>query len=130
MSMTERLVLETWKSLPARQRAEVEDFVEFLAARTKNRTPWNRLLAIASAVQAAGTASSSETEGTERPRVTSDAAVCQGKACIEGTDISVAMILDNLAAGRSAEEIVSRYPALTTAGVASAIEYAAELART
>ena len=35
MSMTDQVLIETLKSLLPQQRAEVEDFVEFLAAKTK-----------------------------------------------------------------------------------------------
>jgi ferric-dicitrate binding protein FerR (iron transport regulator) len=62
MSMTDQLLLETLKSLPAQQRAEVEDFVEFLAAKAKKRAAWERLLAIAPALEAAGAAPMSEAE--------------------------------------------------------------------
>jgi hypothetical protein len=48
MSMTDQVLIETLKSLPAQQRAEVEDF-EFLAAKAKKRAAWDRLLAIAPA---------------------------------------------------------------------------------
>ena len=34
-----------------------------------------------------------------RDRITTDPAVCQGQACISGTRIPVAVVLDNLAAG-------------------------------
>jgi hypothetical protein len=62
MSMTDEVLLETLKSLPAEQRAEVEDFVEFLAAKAKKRAAWNRLLAIAPALEAAGVEPMSEEE--------------------------------------------------------------------
>jgi hypothetical protein len=62
MSMTDQVLIETLKSLPAQQRAEVEDFVEFLAAKTKKRAAWDRLLAIAPALQAAGVEPMSEEE--------------------------------------------------------------------
>ena len=62
MSMTDDVLIETLKSLPAQQRAEVEDFVEFLAAKTKKRAAWDRLLAIAPALEAAGVAPMSEEE--------------------------------------------------------------------
>jgi hypothetical protein len=62
MSMTDQVLLETVKSLPAQQRAEVEDFVEFLAAKAKKRAAWDRLLAIAPALEAAGVAPMSEEE--------------------------------------------------------------------
>ena len=62
MSMTDQVLLETLKSLPAQQRAEVEDFVEFLATKAKKRAAWDRLLAIAPALEAAGVAPMSEEE--------------------------------------------------------------------
>jgi hypothetical protein len=64
MSMTDDVLIETLKSLPAQQRAEVEDFVEFLAAKTKKRAAWDRLLAIAPALEAAGVAPMSEEDIT------------------------------------------------------------------
>ena len=60
--MTDDLLIETLKSLPAQQRAEVEDFVEFLAAKAKKRAAWDRLLAIAPALEAAGAEPMSEEE--------------------------------------------------------------------
>jgi hypothetical protein len=62
MSMTDQVLIETLKSLPAQQRAEVEDFVEFLAAKAKKRAAWDRLLAIAPALEAAGVEPMSEEE--------------------------------------------------------------------
>ena len=64
MGMTDDVLIETLKSLPAQQRAEVEDFVEFLAAKTKKRAAWDRLLAIAPALEAAGVVPMSEEEIT------------------------------------------------------------------
>ncbi len=62
MGMTDQVLFETLKSLPAQQRAEVEDFVEFLAAKAKKRAAWERLLAIAPALEAAGGEPISEEE--------------------------------------------------------------------
>jgi uncharacterized protein (DUF433 family) len=62
-------------------------------------------------------------------RITVDAAVCHGKACIKGTRIMVSVVLDNLAAGLKPEEVLASYPALTLEDVQAAIAYAAELAR-
>jgi len=59
--------------------------------------------------------------------ITVDPQVCHGKACISGTRITVSTILDNLADGLSAEQIVANYPSLTTKAVRAAIAYAAEL---
>jgi uncharacterized protein (DUF433 family) len=64
-----------------------------------------------------------------RARITSDPAVCHGKACIKGTRIMASVVLDNLAAGLSADEILKLYPTLQRDDVTAAMAYAAELAR-
>ena len=51
------------------------------------------------------------------------------RAGIEGTRITVALILEDLAAGLVPEEIVRKRPSLTRRVVQAAILYAAELAR-
>ncbi|MGH8567940.1 MAG: DUF433 domain-containing protein [Gammaproteobacteria bacterium] len=58
-----------------------------------------------------------------------DPIVCHGKACIKGTRIMVSVVLDNLAAGLTPDEIIRSYPSLDRAAVQAAIAYAAELAR-
>ena len=62
-------------------------------------------------------------------RIQSKADVCHGKPCIRGTRIMVSVILDNLAEGLSAEEIVEEYPPLTPEDIRAAISYAAALTR-
>jgi uncharacterized protein (DUF433 family) len=62
-------------------------------------------------------------------RITVDPAVCHGQACIQGTRIMVAVILDNLADGVQAEELLNSYPTLSSDDIKAALEYAAELAR-
>jgi len=64
-----------------------------------------------------------------RERITVDPAVCHGQACIKGTRVMVAIVLDNLAAGVQADEIVRSYPSLKTEDVQAAMAYAADLAR-
>lgn len=64
-----------------------------------------------------------------RTRISTDPAVCHGKECIRGTRVMVSIILDNLAAGENAEQIVRSYPSITQADVLAAMAYAAELAR-
>jgi uncharacterized protein (DUF433 family) len=49
--------------------------------------------------------------------------------CIRGTRIHVAVILDGLAEGLTAGEILDHYPSLTQDDVRAAVAYAAELAR-
>ena len=55
--------------------------------------------------------------------------ICHGRACIGGTRIMVSVVLDNLAAGLSSDEILKSYPSLTRQDIDAAIRYAAELAR-
>ena len=55
--------------------------------------------------------------------------VMHGVACVTGTRIPVSVVLDNLAAGASAEELLQEYPSLTREAIAAALAYAAELAR-
>ncbi len=61
-------------------------------------------------------------------RITVNPNVCHGKACIRGTRIMVSVILDNLAAGVSKEEILKSYRGLTIEDINAALAYAAELA--
>ena len=53
----------------------------------------------------------------------------KGRACIKGTRIPVAVALDSLAAGLSADEIVASYPPLRVEDLRAATAYAAEVAR-
>jgi len=59
--------------------------------------------------------------------ITVDPTVCHGRACIAGTRIMVSVVLDNLAAGLTADDIIRSYPPLTPEAVQAAIAYAAEL---
>jgi len=58
-----------------------------------------------------------------------DPNVCHGNACIKNTRIMVSVILDNLAAGLSLEEILHSYPSLNRESILAAVSYAADLAR-
>ena len=60
-------------------------------------------------------------------RVSIDPNVCFGKPCIRGTRIWVSLIVDNLAAGISENEILASYPSLTKEDIRAALTYAAEL---
>ena len=70
-----------------------------------------------------------KTSADWRERISVDPQVCHGKPCIKGTRIMVSVILDNLAAGLTVDEIVAEYPPLTRDDVYAALAYAAELAR-
>ena len=45
-------------------------------------------------------------------RISLDPKICHGKPCIRGTRVMVSVILDNLAEGRTPEQIVRDYPPL------------------
>ena len=64
-----------------------------------------------------------------RNHITTDPLLCHGQACIHGTRIPVALVLDNLAVGMSAAEIRMSYPTLSEEDIRAAIAYAADLAR-
>lgn len=63
-----------------------------------------------------------------RERITVNPSICHGKACIRGTRMMVSVILDNLAAGLSMDEILDDYPSLKREDIQAAVSYAAELA--
>ena len=64
-----------------------------------------------------------------RERLTADPKICHGKVCIKGTRIMVSVILDNLAAGATREELLKSYPTLRMEDIQAAIAYAADLTR-
>jgi uncharacterized protein (DUF433 family) len=64
-----------------------------------------------------------------REHIAVDPMVCHGQACIRGTRIPVSVVLDNLAAGVGAAELLRSYPSLTPEAIQGAVAYAAEIAR-
>lgn len=62
-------------------------------------------------------------------RVLVDPEVAGGKACIRGTRIYVATILDGLAEGLSPEQLIDHYPQLTIEDVRAALAYGGALAQ-
>ena len=64
-----------------------------------------------------------------KQHITVDPAIAHGQACIKGTRIPVSVVLDNLAAGLSAEQLLESYPSLTREAIQASIAYAADLAR-
>jgi uncharacterized protein (DUF433 family) len=63
-----------------------------------------------------------------REYITVDPQVCHGKACIKGTRVLVSVVLDNLAAGLTVEEVTQSYPSITVEAVRATLAYAADLA--
>jgi uncharacterized protein (DUF433 family) len=64
-----------------------------------------------------------------KERISIDPNVCHGKPCIKGTRIWVSLIVDNLAAGSSEDEILKAYPSLSREDIRAALAFAAEMAR-
>lgn len=62
-------------------------------------------------------------------RISIDPEICGGKPCISGTRIWVSLVLDNLAAGMTEDELRSEYPQLVHDDILAAIAYGAEAAR-
>lgn len=55
--------------------------------------------------------------------INSDPKIMMGKPAIAGTRITVELILEKLAAGESAEQILSEHPRLTEAAIRAAIAF-------
>ncbi len=58
-------------------------------------------------------------------RITQKAAVMGGKACIRGMRVTVGMIVGQISAGSSVDEILLDYPYLEREDVMQALRYAA-----
>ncbi len=58
-----------------------------------------------------------------------DPNVCHGQTCVTGTRVMASVILDNLAAGSTVEQIVESYPSVSADAVEAAQHYAAELTK-
>jgi len=61
--------------------------------------------------------------------IVSDPGVMMGKPVIKGTRITVELILEKLASGETAEQILEAYPHLTREGIQAALSFAAETLR-
>jgi uncharacterized protein (DUF433 family) len=64
----------------------------------------------------------------EFDRITFDRNVMGGRACIRGMRITVSLIVNLVANGMSAEEIIDAYPYLEPEDIRQALRYAAWLA--
>ena len=64
---------------------------------------------------------------TWHDHISVDPNVCHGQACITGTRVMVTVILDNLAAGLTVDEIVQSYPSISADAVKATLHYAADL---
>jgi uncharacterized protein (DUF433 family) len=60
-------------------------------------------------------------------RITVDAAQMGGVPCIRGLRVTVSMVLGQLAAGSSVDQLLSDYPYLVREDVTAVLEYAAAI---
>lgn len=60
-------------------------------------------------------------------RISIDAAVCHGQACIKGTRIPVHQIVSMLANGDTIDGLLHAYPHIQRADISACLEYAAAL---
>ena len=58
-------------------------------------------------------------------RITRNPAVMGGKACIRGMRVTVGMVVSQIGAGRSIDELLTDYPYLEREDVLQALRYAA-----
>ena len=65
---------------------------------------------------------------SEFDRITFDPNVMAGRACIRGMRITVAMVLNLVANGMNAQEIIAAYPYLEAEDIQQSLRYAAWLA--
>lgn len=63
------------------------------------------------------------------PRITRNPAVMGGKACIRGMRVTVGMILGQLSAGVTIDELLDDYPYLERDDILEALRYGAWLAQ-
>ncbi len=59
------------------------------------------------------------------PLIVSDPNVMMGKPVVAGTRITVELILEELAAGTSANELIAGHPALSPQAISAALQFAA-----
>ncbi|GAA6623907.1 DUF433 domain-containing protein [Scytonema sp. NUACC26] len=63
------------------------------------------------------------------PSIVSDPKIMLGKPVVKGTRITVEHILEEMAGGRTIDELLDAYPSLTHQGIQAALTFAAESVR-
>ena len=67
--------------------------------------------------------------GEKFERITQNPAVMGGKPCIRGMRVTVGMIVGQIGAGTSIEELLSDYPYLERDDIMQALQYAAAISQ-
>jgi uncharacterized protein (DUF433 family) len=62
---------------------------------------------------------------TQLDRITQQPEVMGGKACIRGLRVTVGMVVGQIGAGRSVDEVLADYPYLEREDIMQALRYAA-----
>ena len=62
-------------------------------------------------------------------RIVTDPDIMLGKPVVNGTRVTVELILEKLSSGETVEQIVDAHPSLTREGVLAAIKYAVDVLR-
>ena len=62
---------------------------------------------------------------TQFDRITQEPSVMGGKACVRGMRVTVGMIVGQIGAGHSIEEVLADYPYLEREDIMQALRYAA-----
>jgi uncharacterized protein (DUF433 family) len=65
----------------------------------------------------------------EFTRITQDPEVMGGKPCVRGMRVTVGMIVEALAVGRTVDQVLDDFPYLEEADIREALAYAAQLAQ-
>ena len=65
----------------------------------------------------------------ELRRITVDPEVMGGKPCVRGMRVTVGMIVESLAAGRTIEQLLADFPYLEEPDIREALAFAARLAQ-
>jgi len=65
----------------------------------------------------------------ELRRITVDPAIMGGKPCVRGMRVTVGMIVESIAAGRSLADLLADFPYLEAEDIREALSYAASLAQ-
>ena len=61
-------------------------------------------------------------------RISINANICHGQACVKGTRMPVHQIVRMLANGDTVEDLLSEYPFLSRGDIMGSLDYAADLA--
>lgn len=64
-----------------------------------------------------------------RPHISLNSDIRSGKPCVKGTRISVYDVLDYLASGMTAEEVIDDFPQLTRESILACLAFAADRER-